>query len=547
MRSLFTYLLLLASLGSLHAQTAPNKYWIAFTDKANSPYSIENPEAFLSDEALERRRAQGIGVSEEDLPVNPDYINAVLELGAIEYWHQSAWFNAITIKTLEPELLEAIQNLPFVASTRAVRTFKSDLPAASLEKATTNSFTGSEGYGMAWRQVEMLNGHLLHAAGFEAVGMRIAVLDAGFSRVHQLPVFERLRSEGRITQVRDYVLLGNEVNFGSMHGSSVLSTMGGWLDEGFKGTAPEAHYYLFRTEDTGSEFVIEEDNWVAAIEHAERMGIHIANSSLGYSYFDDPEQSYTPSDMDGSTSRISRAATIAASKGMIIVTSAGNSGSSDWRIITSPGDARDVLTVGAVDSLGIHAPFSSYGPTADGRIKPDIVAMGRASAVARPDSTIGRSNGTSFSSPIVCGLTACLWQAHPNKSAAEIREAIVASASLFTAPNDSMGHGIPDFWQAHQLLRDRPVRLDREALIYPNPTYGRVYIEWSTEEAVNGDALPRYFLLNPRGQRVMEGELNAIGNRALGVFDLPVGCSAGTYLVELRWGAQVAREKLQVQ
>ncbi len=526
-------------------QTAPDKYWVRFTDKANSPFSIDNPTQFLSEAAIERRNRFDIEVTEEDFPVNPEYINALLSLGEIELFHQSRWFNAVTIKTLDPDKILEIMALPFVAETRSVEVLKGYKPTHPLVQSEKNASFDTSDYGIAYRQIEMLNGHLLHAAGYRGEGLRIALLDAGYNAADEMDAFQKLRDDGRMNQVADYVWGGSTVTQGSNHGTVVLSTMAAHLDGEFLGTAPDADYYLFRTEDSGSEYVIEEDNWIAAIEHADRIGVDLVNSSLGYSEFDDTTQNYTPDDMNGQVARISRAATIAASKGILVVTSAGNKGTSEWRVITAPGDAEDVLTVGAVDSLRIHAPFSSYGPTADGRIKPDVVAQGRMAAIVGVDNEIARSNGTSFSSPIVCGLVACLWQAHADRSNFEIMRAVQQSAHLFSAPNDSMGYGIPDFWRAHLILRGLPGDLDAEAVVYPNPAQDQVYIEWVTEGSEI--TVPEWRMIDMNGKVVAVGQLNAVGNRALGNFGLPAGCHTGQYIIELTWGGQRAIQRLQVR
>lgn len=530
-----------------NAQTAPNHYWIHFDAKeapnTSYPFALDRAHEFLSEKALDRRDRFNIPVTEEDLPVNPHYIETVIAIEGVSLIHQSRWFNAITVYVTDTLLLDDIQALPFVAETRQVEVLQAvpDHPAVQAEK-TLNAFDTSH-YGRAYSQISQLNGHLLHAAGFRGENMTIAVIDAGFNQVFALDALSTARDDGRLLSAFDYVDNDASIDHSSNHGTHVLTTMAAYWPGHLVGTAPEATYHLFRTEAVQYEYVIEEDHWIAAAEQADQMGIDLINSSLGYSEFDDSTQNYLPSEMNGEVARISRAATIAASKGMLVVTSAGNRGSSAWRIITAPGDARDVLTIGAVDSLGNHAPFSSYGPTADLRIKPDVMAQGQAASFVSVDGNLTRGNGTSFSSPILCGLAACLWQAHPNRSAAEIRQAIIESAHLYNAPNDSMGHGLPNFWLAHQRLRGT-VDTKSDALVYPNPARDHLYIEWHTD----GSALtcPQWQLFTIDGKALAQGELNAVGSRALGNFGLPAGCTSGPYVLELTWGGMRAVQRVVV-
>lgn len=540
-------LLCVCNLSISYGQTAPNHYWIHFAAKdapqTDYPFSIDRPHEFLAEPALERRDRFNILITEEDLPVNPFYIETVTAIDGVELIHQSRWFNAITVQVSDSNVLQTIQALPFVAETRQVQRLRAepDHPAVQAEK-TLNAFDTAH-YGRAYSQISQLNGHLLHAAGFRGEGMQIAVIDAGFNQVFALEALSTARDDGRLLSAFDYVDNDASIDHSSNHGTHVLTTMAANWPGQLVGTAPAATYHLFRTEAVAFEYVIEEDYWIAAAEQADQMGIDLINSSLGYSEFDDSTQNYLTSEMNGEVSRISRAATIAASKGMLVVTSAGNRGASDWRIITAPGDARDILTVGAVDSLGVHAFFSSFGPTADGRIKPDVMAQGRASSFVSVDGNLTRGNGTSFSSPILCGLAACLWQAHPNRSAAEIRQAIIESAHLYLAPNDSMGYGIPNFWTAHQRLRGRYDRT-ADALVYPNPARDMVYVEWQTEGSLL--SCPKWQLFTATGQLLAQGELNAVGDRALGNFGLPAGCTSGTYVLELTWGGMRAVQRVIV-
>ena len=509
------------------SQTAPNKYWVRFSDKDNSSFSTSNPSEFLSERALARRAKSAQPITTEDLPVNSNYIQDVLSIGNIEHLHSSKWFNAITIKTTDSTLIAAIEALPFVSQVRQVRTFHSPIAPEEMLRSTAAEYESSL-YGEGLDQLKQINGDYLHALGFSGEGMWIGVLDAGFKRTPVLPIFDRLYERETITEVHDYVDWDNIVTDHHYHGTYVLSTMGGYLQDSLVGTAPDAHYFLFRTEDGSTEYLIEEDNWVAAIEEADSMGIDIVNSSLGYSTFDDPEQDHSYLDMDGRTTHIAIAATMAARRGMLVVTSAGNLGSSDWHYISTPGDADSILTVGAVNNLGEHAPFSSFGPTADGRVKPNVVAMGQAASFAANDSTIRQGNGTSFSSPILCGMAACLWQAHPQATNMEIIDAIERSAHLYTNPNDSLGYGIPDFGKAHLFLLNKFAAQSNGILIYPNPSAGliRFEVEGITSEIVR--------IYDTQGRILADLPCVYIdSSRGIGTLDLrTLGLTAGIYYLQ---------------
>lgn len=461
------------------SQTAPDKYWIQFSDKNNSPFSLSSPEQFLSKECIDRRIRQGIGFDELDVPVNDSYVQQVTELCNCEVHQISKWFNAITVSLSDSLIAQQIATLPFVLNVKSVRKIKPADPADTKNAIAKNGVNFSEQYceeflpyGEGFRQIEMLNGHLLHELQFTGKGVRVAQFDSGWNLTDQLPAFAKLREEGRIAMTRDFVFPDSgSVYTLSNHGTFVLSTMAAWWPDSLIGTGPDATYYLFRTEAPLGENIVEEDNWVSAAEFSDSLGIDIINSSLGYSLFDDPAMNHTYSDMDGNTTRCSIAADIASAKGILVVNSAGNSGNSDWRYITAPSDGDDVLCVGAVDANEVKAGFSGFGPSSDGDIKPNVSAMGQATAYAALDSTVKTGNGTSFSSPVVAGLAACLYEAFPGKTNYEIKRAIEASASRFLQPNDSIGYGIPDFMTAYQiLLGEEQLRIgDFDATLFPNP------------------------------------------------------------------------------
>jgi serine protease AprX len=452
----------------ISGQVAPDKYWVRFTDKNNSPFSVDNPQQFLSQKAIDRRNAQGILIVWNDLPVNPAYVQAVASTGAT-ILNVSKWMNSVTIYTTSSSVLDAIDQLSFVLSVDKsnssgnIGSEKSEKPffdhetydQASENEAPKDIKSGqSYSYGNAYNQINMLNGIPLHDLGFNGTGMTITVLDAGFLNANTIPAFSYLWTNNRILGTKDFVSPSNPNIFGShTHGTNVLSTMGANIPGQMVGTAPEASYWLLRSEDGGSEYLIEELNWVSAAEYADSVGADVINSSLGYTTFDDPSQNHTYEDMDGNSTPVSIGADIAVSKGMIVVNSAGNEGSSSWYYIGAPADGDSVFSIGAVTASGNYASFSSHGPTYDGQMKPDVVAQGSGTAIINATTgNVTTGSGTSFSSPVTAGMVTCLWQAHPNRRNTQILEAIQQSGSLANNPNYQLGYGIPNYMTAHNLL-----------------------------------------------------------------------------------------------
>jgi len=453
----FTAILtLLFVINSLYAQTGPDKYWIEFTDKENSPYSIDQPEEFLSYRAIDRRNRYNIIVSEQDLPVNPEYVKTIADFGAY-ILHSSKWFNGISIQIDDLAILDSISELPFVAKIKAVRTLQGSYSDTKFEKLNKSAAYMKSGgtdttyfdYGFASEQIGMLNGHILHNQGFQGQGMIIAVLDGGFTNVDVNPAFDSLWQNNQILAHWDFVE-GIPLAFNTgKHGGQVLSLMGANMPGTMVGTAPKASFILLRTEYGSSEFLIEEDNWVAGAEFADSAGADLINSSLGYTTFDDSSMNHSYSDMDGNTTRITNAADIAASKGILVVSSASNEGAKEWHYIGAPADGDSVFAVGAVDAQGNYASFSSVGPTFDGRIKPNVCAQGSGAAVVSSQGTVFFGNGTSYSSPIICGMAACLWQSNQSLNNMEIMEIIEQSSSQASQPDFLLGYGIPDFSKAY--------------------------------------------------------------------------------------------------
>ncbi|MEZ4738472.1 MAG: S8 family serine peptidase [Flavobacteriales bacterium] len=528
------------------AQTAPDTYWVAFTDKTNTPYDLSQPEEFLSARAIARRAAQGIGYDELDLPVDPAYVEQVQSLGEVLVLHRSKWFNGITVRTTDPAVVDAIRDLPFVNGVRSTGASLGFSSARKLDEPMGDVMDLRDGeeelYGPSFRQIAMLNGHLLHAEGAQGQGLLIGVLDSGFEGVDVSLAFAELRARNGIVLTRDLVDGDDQVYDAHTHGRSVLSCMAGDLEGQLLGTAPGADYVLLRTEDVDSEYLVEEDNWIAGAELADSLGCDVLNTSLGYTTFDDSTMDHSYADLDGRTLRISIAANIASQKGMIPVNSAGNSGSSPWHFISAPADAIDILTVGAVGDVEQHAPFSSFGPSADGRVKPDVCAMGWNTIVLRPGvDSVAAANGTSFSSPVLAGLVACLWQLNPTRNAEQIMEAVRQSASFYWTPNESYGYGVPDFALANDILQVGIGMDENHAtsgfVLYPSP-----FIDELRFVAPASGRLD-LILLDATGRIVLQQQIQ-------GTIDTPVlvteGLSAlpaGAYVLRIGQGTELWQQR----
>lgn len=516
---LFTLILLTTITFS---QVAPDTYVVNFTDKNDSPFSINNPEDFLSQKALDRRTAHGIAIVENDLPVNPQYLESVAGTG-VTMLNASKWFNCVTIFTTNQDALNTISAFSFVESVEKGGNSKvnvgqsgekpffanewiSQVPETGMYKALTAG--NSYDYGAATNQIQMLNGDVLHDMGYDGEGVTIAVLDSGFENADELTAFDSIWDNGQVLGYKDFAEPTNPNIFDShYHGAMVLSTMAANLPGDMVGTAPKASYWLLRSEYAPTEYLIEEYNWVSAAEFADSVGADIINSSLGYTEFDDPSTDHTYEDMNGNTTIITNGADLAVSKGMIVVNSAGNSGNGSWYYIGAPADGDSVFSIGAVDGSGSIAGFSSNGPTSDGRIKPNVVAQGQGSAIIDPgNGTVTFGSGTSFSSPITAGMVACLWQANPNKRNTEIMEAIQASGSLANNPTNQMGWGIPDYVAAHSLLTVVELNADPNSgmEVFPNPFTSELNITFEKESI----SINRIELTDISGKVVYEKVVN---------------------------------------
>lgn len=546
-------LLVLLLLFPLAARAQDPRYVISFTDKGHSPYSFSNPSSYLSARALERRQRMHLGIDSTDLPVTPVYTDSLLAAGNVKLLYTSRWFNQAIIQTSDAAALQKILQMPFVKSSSAAmqRTNANAYTSKfSGQRTAAISETTPSDYGNGYTQIHLHKGEYLHNKGYTGQGMLIAVLDEGFPGVDTNAGFAALRNASGIVQTFGFTTGNADVYNNGIHGAECLSIMAAHLPGQLIGTAPDAQYALYQTEEAATEQPIEENNWAAAAERADSLGADIISSSLGYNTFDNPVYNYTYAGMDGHTSLVAKAATMAARKGMIVVNANGNEGSTAWHYLTTPADADSILAVGAVTSTRVPAAFSGYGPAADGRIKPDVAAMGQATALLNTSGTVVTGNGTSFATPVMAGLVACLWQAYPQVSNIRLLQVIRACSDHYTAPDNRVGYGIPDFKQAFDTLAKLTAadsaliaqRLDNGTLrALPNPFTTTLHIYY----AAHSNDPVQLALYNALGQLVRRQTVAAPAN-GLGTTEWnDTGSLApGLYFLRYVQGATKASAKL---
>ena len=426
-------------------------YIIYFNDKITcSPVkdsTLFNPDGY------QRRKENTTSFNQYDCPVNEHYIKAICELGFTLHG-RSKWLNAIAVKTTDTSILSQLSSFNFIKRTQilSVQYDGENTESIHARYILNDSEILQEKYGYGYHQINCEKGIYLHEKGFKGQGIKIAILDGGFSGVDTIIAFKKLFQTGRLAEAYDFVENDKNPYHGSSHGTEVLSTMAANQSKKLIGTAPEATYCLFRTEDTRSEQLIEEFNIARALEYADSIGVQLVNISLGYTNYDYFNQSYSWSDLTRQESIAVQAINIADQKGILVVVSAGNEGDEYWKYIAVPGNASGALTIGAVDSEKNLAAFSSIGYTEMRTIKPDICAMGSYVATIDDENALGMSDGTSFSTPITTGLIACLWQAFPTSKASQIKDVVKKSASQYKKPDLNYGYGVPNFEHAFWLL-----------------------------------------------------------------------------------------------
>ncbi|HEY5465160.1 MAG TPA: S8 family peptidase [Hanamia sp.] len=565
------FLILLFLFFSLHSSAQFTRYVVRFKDKDGTPFSINNPSQFLSARAIARRAKQHIAIDETDLPVTPRYIDSVRLSGNVQILDESKWLNQVCIATTDSAAILKINSFPFVITTQPLKrmansqTIKQD---ASGERLTTNKFTeqidnitniaspaGISGdyysYGDSYAQIHIHNGEYLHNKGFHGEGMLIAILDAGFYHYLTLPAFDSVNINHQVLDTYNFVDNDSSVNEDYFHGMMVFSIIAGNIPGQLVGTCPNAHFLLYVSEDVSSESPVEEQYWAAAAERADSAGADVITTSLGYDLFDNPIFDYTYADMNGKTTLIAKEATMAARKGIIVLAAAGNEGDNSWHFITTPADADSIISVGAVNDSGIVAPFSSYGPSSDGRVEPVAASVGEGTFVSSTTGPIVTGNGTSFSTPNLAGLVTCLWQAFPELTNMQIINEVEKSSSIYNDPDDRIGYGIPDFQKAYDDLNQQRILQNADSIlgntnikIYPNPFNNNFTVLIKPEHTSTGvfrmyDALGKlYFTKQISLQQGITQVINFSGMQPMG---------KGLYILRFSDGISKQSFKLMVQ
>ena len=539
MRTIVIAILILASHFQLQAQT--EDAWIYFIDKPNAASYFANPLLMLSQRSLDRRDHQNIDLDIKDVPLHQPYVSQIENTDGITIISRSKWLNCLHVRGTQTDV-EALDALPFVATidfaSNAINTTRLNSPQKNNQKQDKLEVQTDFVYGNASNQIQMLHGDFLHQNNFTGTGMQIAVIDAGFTNVNTMGSFARIRNNNQILGTYNFIERQTNVYFRHYHGTMVLSTIAGYVENQFVGTAPDASFYLFISEDGNQEHPYEESLWVEAAERADSLGVDVLTTSLGYTQFDREDYNHTYEDLDGETTFITRGAEIAFSRGMLVINSAGNEGSSSWHYIGAPADAPSVLSIGAVDASGNIASFSSWGPTVNDKVKPDVCAQGESAAIINTNNIIQNGNGTSFSGPILAGVATCFWQAFPDKTNAEIAQAIRESAHLYATPDDQYGYGIPNFETAFNTMSLSNLSPE-DFVVYPNPVAAQQSLSIQIPQLQ-----PETFLKisNVNGQVLAFYDINISPY----TFDLK-NLSQGVYMISIQSNDSVYTQKLFIQ
>ena len=488
MKTISIFLLFFAFASTVFAQDTK----IIFLKENTKELATADLSQFVSAKSAERRMRQGIGFNELDAPVNKNLLNQLAQEGPV--LNVSRWLNAVTMKT-ELTVDELLARYAFIERVQIVKESKSTIDKFAHETKSLN-------YGLAVDQIEQMNLDCLHDLGYTGSGVYLAVIDAGFRNMDTITYFDSVYLEGRVLDTFNFVNSSATIYDFSGHGTAVSSCIVGEkiAPEEYAGTGVDVDLALYLSEDVGSETEIEEFNLVAALERCDSVGVDVVNISLGYFEYDDSTTSHVYADLDGVTTIAAMGVNVASTKGIFIANSAGNSGPSN---ISTPCDAIGSFCVGAVDEFDNLAFFSSVGPAADGRIKPDVATRGQDAWLIGQNGFVGQSNGTSFSSPILAGAAACLIQANPNRTVQEVMDAIRQSSSQFASPDEFKGYGIPDFCVAHDILSDDAGLEDfneNNLLVYPVPASTNMFIAGLPVK----EGMVSVNIINHLGQQIVE-------------------------------------------
>jgi len=495
------YLILLLLSCSVQAINDALRFRVFLRDKKDESVGMPVPE--LSQASLIRRENQGIVFDSTDYPLSGTYLKAIQETG-YPIVSKSHWMNTVVISAPDSTCINKLKTFSFVRDVQLVWVnplLKQSTPLKFPVNKEINQSDSSSYYGKAADQVGMLGLETLHDMGFKGSGKTIAIVDAGFFGVDTMSWFKNVS----ITVAKDFIYPPSSVFTGHSHGTSVLSTMASKEAYSFVGTAPDAKYCLLRSEDVLSEFPIEEDYWVAAVEYADSIGADIVTCSLGYTVFDLPILSHKKNQLDGKTAFVSRGAAIAARKGILVVCSAGNDGGSAWKKIDFPADVDQVLTVGSVQSDLTRSSFSSSGPTFDGRIKPDVMALGSGTSIINGNGLLTTGSGTSYSTPLVAGMAACIWGAMPQLKSTELLQYIRESGMNASTPDTLYGYGIPNAEKIWISLNESLPQADvPKFYCYPNPVKDLLYFA----DFSLGSAPVKVVIFNSFGQKLLEKNIS---------------------------------------